>query len=625
MCIAALPAWAQAPRIDVLWARQAPGATITLDGVLDEPAWASAEQKLVRYTYWAGDQNGIPGSGYVAEGGKLTRDSTYAILKFLVVGNQLYMAAVCRDTSVGGSADFNRFDGFLMGIKDHLNAGHPKPPVEYFYSWWYPDPCDPDPVAPGKLPDFRGRYGNRDPQCGPRTPEMIAAWDAFTRVRGLSNSDAVLDSGYVVEMRFDLGVLGYDVTDTDGDVVEFNIQIYDVDWYWPFDINRMSADRTWWQSPWGLDIYYHQVQIHSRPGVNLTSGAVPVVAPDVEIRNADSFASPVIDGAMNEAVWTAAPFFDIRYGDDALRDTYPGVLRYRAGQYQPEVLGATATVLDPGNLRVKWFFKADTLFLGYDVTDVAVGNHPIEDRWDGVRTTINHRVLRWRDHNLESRALTFRIGAGGALIPEEYLPVLRDSLNGARFALQLKPGTTVDTVGTDDDAGYTVEMAITLTKLGYPAGRGDGILFIGFDYLDGDAFFPTTLSYATRTWWGRERQHSCCPAWAYLNPALTVDAPLPGGGVAEFGLVGNAPNPFRSTTMIRYALDRPGEVSLEVFDLAGRRVARDALGMQPAGSRQHAFTAKGLGTGLYLYRIRVAEPGTGAVRSTRSGKMMLVD
>ena len=32
-----------AQRADIVWARQAPGAIITLDGVLDEPAWAGAE------------------------------------------------------------------------------------------------------------------------------------------------------------------------------------------------------------------------------------------------------------------------------------------------------------------------------------------------------------------------------------------------------------------------------------------------------------------------------------------------------------------------------------------------------------------------------------------------------
>src|SRR5262249_48153138 len=39
-CVIGMAAPAGAQRLDVIWARQAPGATITLDGVLNEPAWA---------------------------------------------------------------------------------------------------------------------------------------------------------------------------------------------------------------------------------------------------------------------------------------------------------------------------------------------------------------------------------------------------------------------------------------------------------------------------------------------------------------------------------------------------------------------------------------------------------
>ena len=40
---AAHPALAQAPRKDFIWARSTAGASITLDGVLNEPAWAKAD------------------------------------------------------------------------------------------------------------------------------------------------------------------------------------------------------------------------------------------------------------------------------------------------------------------------------------------------------------------------------------------------------------------------------------------------------------------------------------------------------------------------------------------------------------------------------------------------------
>jgi len=226
-CLAAGRAFAADPvREDVIWARSTNGAPITLDGVLDEPAWAQAESRVVRYGRVI--NNGVPGSGSKEEGGLLTMDSTFATIKFLVVGNQLYMGAVVSDSSVGGGRDFNRFDGFLMALKDHSSLGHPAPPAEYLYSWWYADSANGNPQpgygTVGKSPGFGGRWAT-PPWGSARTAQQIAAWDARTRVRGVSNQDtipsgaSVADTGYVVEMRFDLGVMGYDVTQPAGDIV----------------------------------------------------------------------------------------------------------------------------------------------------------------------------------------------------------------------------------------------------------------------------------------------------------------------------------------------------------------------------------------------------------------------
>jgi hypothetical protein len=125
MVVGLLPALAQGvlPREDVIWARRAL-APITLDGVLDEAAWAQAESTIVQY----GQDAGIPGSGWKVESGAFTpTDPTYATLKFLIYENQLYMGARVLDAYVGGSEEFNRFDGFLRAVKDYA----PKPPSEY--------------------------------------------------------------------------------------------------------------------------------------------------------------------------------------------------------------------------------------------------------------------------------------------------------------------------------------------------------------------------------------------------------------------------------------------------------------------------------------------------------------
>ena len=46
------------------------------------------------------------------------------------------------------------------------------------------------------------------------------------------------------------------------------------------------------------------------------------------------------------------------------------------------------------------------------------------------------------------------------------------------------------------DTGYTAEMSVDLTGLGYPSGLGDGTLWAGVEHLDGDSFGSNwNLSY----------------------------------------------------------------------------------------------------------------------------------
>jgi hypothetical protein len=626
-----LPAQAIPARTDVIWARQAPANTvITLDGVLNEPVWAQAEQKTIYYA----KNNGDPGSGWQEEGGHVTRDSTRATARFLTVGNQLYMALTVPDSSIGGGVDFNRFDGILMSLKDHSALGFPKGPAEYFYSWWYPDSCDANPSAPGKLPDFHGKYGNAGPgtgrptYCDPRTPGMIAAWDAGTHVQGTTNSDAVPDTGYTIEMRFSLDSLGYNVTQANGDVVEFNISVYDCDWFWPLNLQRFASNRAWWQSPWGNAMWYDEVQVWSKPSVTTTSGPVPSVPEEMDLHTIAGQPNITFDGHLNEPIWSQCDSLRITYADDALRATYPSIMKYRSGQYQPSVNGGTADVLDPGDMTVHWFFKADSLFLGFDVRDQYVQYVNLADRWDGVVTSINDRSARGMDRNIPSRNITFHIGPGGTGVAEDYLLTLRDTLNAAKFALALKPNTTVDTTGNDVDEGYQAELKIDLTKMGYPHGLGDGILWIGFTLYDGDSFTPSTFSYGTRTWFGREGQaltanDQCCPAMVYMNPNL-VDVPIAGDTDVGFAIHGNSPNPFRASTLIEYTLDRPSDLTLEVYDLSGRRVATRSLGTQLARTGRYAFSSPGLKTGLYLYRLRAVDRARKTSRTSSAGKMMVL-
>jgi hypothetical protein len=66
----------------------------------------------------------------------------------------------------------------------------------------------------------------------------------------------------------------------------------------------------------------------------------------------------------------------------------------------------------------------------------------------------------------------------------------------------------------------------------------------------------------------------------------------------------NFPDPFSESTTISYTLPEPIHVTLEVFDLLGRRLALLVDGEQEAGTYTSDFSANGLAAGMYLLRLR---------------------
>lgn len=614
-------AHAQPPRKDVIWARSTNGAAITLDGVLNEPAWAVAESTTI---IWQQD-TGIPGSGWKAEGGILPSNPVRATLRFLTNGNRLYLSAVVVDASIGGSETFNYFDGLLMQIKDRTTGAAPASPGEYFYSWWHPE--DPTPRALGKMPGFRGKFGSTD--LVPRTAEQIDMWDAATVVTGVTNADDVTapndstDSRYTVEMMFNLAGVGYDVTGSNGDIIPFNISIYDCDWLWPQTF-FFSANRTWWQGPWGNSHGYNSVRIHAKPSVTVASGPVPVVGPELIIPNGAAKPAPVIDGRLNDEVWASAPHFDIRYGDPGLRATYPSVGKEFAGEYQPPINGNLAFLNDPVDATIYYFFRADSLYLGFDVRDTEVQYSNDENLYDGARVSLNEYSAREpQDHVLQGRRLTWQVGPTGAIKPLEYLSFLEDSLHGARAAIYLNPGTTIENPASNVDNGYQAEMLIDLTKLGYPTGRGDGRLFLGINMFDGDQFPSASDTYGDHAWWFREYDNTSGPVFGYMDPAtpLTAVGDEP-ALVSKLTARGVYPNPFLFGARLRFALPQAADVKLEVFDIAGRRIATETRIGLVAGEQQIPLAAHEWPAGVYEYRLTARAPMGGAEMSSVTGRML---
>lgn len=87
--------------------------------------------------------------------------------------------------------------------------------------------------------------------------------------------------------------------------------------------------------------------------------------------------------------------------------------------------------------------------------------------------------------------------------------------------------------------------------------------------------------------------------------------------VPEDFSIGNYPNPFNSGTNVVYEVSRRAYVTVTVFDVSGREVARLVEGMRTPGVYRVNFDAADLGTGVYYCRMK-------AGKVTRMIKMVLI-
>jgi hypothetical protein len=76
---------------------------------------------------------------------------------------------------------------------------------------------------------------------------------------------------------------------------------------------------------------------------------------------------------------------------------------------------------------------------------------------------------------------------------------------------------------------------------------------------------------------------------------------------SSIALYPNYPNPFNASTIITYTLPQPGLISLDIYDLLGRKVESLFDGLQPSGEHSLIWNADGLSSGVYFYKLTAEE------------------
>jgi uncharacterized repeat protein (TIGR01451 family) len=150
------------------------------------------------------------------------------------------------------------------------------------------------------------------------------------------------------------------------------------------------------------------------------------------------------------------------------------------------------------------------------------------------------------------------------------------------------------TASEENNAGFDVERSVNGTafvRIGGVEGHGTTTEAQSYRFADADVPFADTLFY-------RLRQMDLDGSFEY-SPVVTVHR-LP----TTVTLLPNAPNPVRTTTRLRYMLPHRAAVSLQVYDLLGRRVATLVEAEQPAGRHAVMLDGTRLTAGTYFARLQ---------------------
>jgi len=131
-----------------------------------------------------------------------------------------------------------------------------------------------------------------------------------------------------------------------------------------------------------------------------------------------------------------------------------------------------------------------------------------------------------------------------------------------------------------------------------------------------DAGHPGILDTILNCNWGLGTERSDMGAYSGGEGAVDIDGPII-SIPAKITLSQNYPNPFNASTMIKYELPYQSQVTIEIYDILGRKITTLQNGLQSPGYHQALWQAEDVASGVYFYKLQAGE-------YSESKKMILV-
>ena len=119
-----------------------------------------------------------------------------------------------------------------------------------------------------------------------------------------------------------------------------------------------------------------------------------------------------------------------------------------------------------------------------------------------------------------------------------------------------------------------------------------------------DKAFSASFPYLAEPWAGDSECGGIVPEMVSA-PGIPESSAfgLQPGSTGQKAVMYNFPNPFKATTTIRYQVEEPGQISIDVFDVSGKNISTLVNDRMDAGEYQVEWNASAYPSGIYFARI----------------------